>query len=164
MSQALPYNFNQQENNYRFQTDAGVYYSVSFTDGSFYFNDFPPYLSVFEFSISVVSLGDNISPPHDRRVEATVVMILKDFLSDHENSVIYVCETLDQRQQARHRKFDMWFKQNLLIIPDLEKHDIFVTYENLEIIASLIIHKNNLHKGEVIKMFFDQAKDLDKDE
>ena len=162
MSELLPYNFNLQENSYRFQTDTGVYYDVSFIDGSYYFIGFPAYLSVFEFSISVVALGDNLSPPFDRRVEATVVMIMKTFLSNHENSVIYICETLDQRQHARHRKFDMWFKQNLVAIPELEKHDIFVEYEDLEVIASLIIHKHNSHKDELVKLFFDQADDLDK--
>ena len=163
MSQPLPYNFNQQGNSYRFQTGAGVYYHVAFTDGSFYFTGFPAYLSVFEFGISVITLGDNLSPPFDRRVEATVVTILKTFLSDHENSVIYTCETLDQRQHARHRKFDMWFKQNLVAIPELEKHDIFVTYEDFEVIASLIIHKRNSNKEELVKLFFEQAKELDKD-
>ena len=74
MSNLLPYNFNQQGNSYRFQTDAGVYYNVAFTDGSFYFTDFPTYLSVFEFSISVITLGDNLSPPLDRRVKQQLLL------------------------------------------------------------------------------------------
>ena len=158
MSNLLPYNFNQQGNNYRFQTDAGVYYNVAFTDGSFYFTNFPAYLSIFEFSISVITLGDNLSPPLDRRVEATVVKILKTFLSNHENSILYICEAADQRQQVRYRKFDMWFRNNLTFIPELEKHDVFVTYEDLEIIASLIIHKHNSHKDELVKLFFDRTQ------
>ena len=158
MSNLLPYNFNQQGNSYRFQTDAGVYYNVAFTDGSFYFTNFPAYLSVFEFSISVITLGDNLSPPLDRRVESTVVVILKAFLENHDNSILYICEMLDNRQQARYRKFDTWFKQNLTEIPELEKHDAFVTYEDLEIIASLIIHKQNLYRNELVKLFFDRTK------
>lgn len=163
MSHYLPYNFRRQGNSHRFQTDNGVYYNVEFSEGSFYFSDFPDYLSVFEFSISVITLGDNISPPLDLRVEATVVAILENFLYNHENSIIYTCETLDNRQKSRHRKFDMWFKQNTHALLNLEKHDAFITYEELEILSSLIVHKQNPYKDELVKIFFEQASDYNKE-
>jgi hypothetical protein len=163
MNPLLPYNFNQQGNSYRFLTDKEVYYNVQFVEGSFYFTDFPPYFSLFEFSISVISLGDNLTPPLDRRVEVTVVNILKTFLSRHENSILYVCETVDHRQRARYRKFDMWFNQNLDILPELEKHDAIITYEDLEFLSSLIVNKNNVHKIELVKLFFDQVHKFQKD-
>jgi hypothetical protein len=157
-----PYKFNQQGNSYRFSTDKGVYYNVQFSDGSYYFANFPPFLSVFEFSISVVQLGDNLTPPFDNRIEATVVSIIKVFLKNHENSIIYVCETRDKRQRVRHRKFDMWFKQNLDAISELEKHDAFIIYEDLEFLSSLIVYNHNPHKDELAKLFFDQASSFDK--
>jgi Family of unknown function (DUF6169) len=163
MNPLLPYNFNQQGNSYRFLTDKEVYYNVQFVEGSFYFTDFPPYFSLFEFSISVISLGDNLTPPLDRRVEVTVVNILKTFLSRHENSILYVCETVDHRQRARYRKFDMWFNQNLDNLPELEKHDAIITYEDLEFLSSLIVNKNNVHKIELVKLFFDQVHKFQKD-
>jgi Family of unknown function (DUF6169) len=163
MTPTLPYNFNQQGNSYRFLTDKEVYYNVQFSEGSYYFAGFPSYLSVFEFSISVISLGDNVTPPLDPRVEATVVTILKAFLTHHENSIIYVCETVDQRQRARYRKFDGWFNQNIYALPELEKHDAFITYEDLEFLSSLIVHKNNPHKEELVQLFFEQAKAYEKD-
>ena len=52
----------------------------------------------------------------------------------------------------------MWFKNNGVFVPELEKHDIFVIYEDLEIIASLIIHKQNAHKDELVKLFFDRTQ------
>ena len=164
MTLHLPYNFNQQGNSYRFSTDKDVYYNVQFMDGSYYFVNFQPYLSVFEFSISVTQLGENLTPPFDNRVEATVVAILKAFLTNHENSIIYICDTRDRRQRARHRKFDIWFKQNLDALPELEKHDAIVTYEDLEFLSSLIIHNKNSYKNELVKLFFDQANVFDKRE
>jgi hypothetical protein len=164
MSLILPYNFNQQGNSYRFSTDKGVYYNIQFSEGSYYFKNFPPYLSIFEFSISVIHLGKNLKPPYDNRVEATVVSILSTFLKNHENSIIYVCETRDKRQRVRYRKFDMWFKQNIDAIPELEKHDAFIFYEDLEFLSSLIIHNNNPFKNELVKLFFDQARTFDKGE
>jgi hypothetical protein len=164
MTQHLPYNFNQQGNSYRFSTDKDVYYNVQFMDGSYYFVNFPPYLSVFEFSISVTKLGENLTPPFDNRVEATVVAILKAFLINHENSILYICETRDRRQKARYRKFDMWFKHNLDALPELEKYDAVVTYEDLEFLSSLIIHNKNSYKDELVKLFLDQAHSFDKGE
>ncbi len=143
-------------------SDTGVYYLVKFSEGSYYFTGFPSYLSVFEFSISVINLGENLTPPLDYRVEATVVTILKTFLSNHENSILYICETRDNKQQARYRKFDTWFNQNLLTIPELEKHDAYITYEDLEVLSSLIIHKENPFKDELVKLFFDQANEYGK--
>ena len=163
MTPLLPYDFNKQGNSYRFLTDKNVYYNVQFTEGSFYFAGFPSYLSVFEFSISVISLGDNLTPPLDRRVETTVVSILKVFLSNHANSILYICETIDHRQRARYRKFDMWFNQNISELPELEKHDAFITYEDLEFLSSLIVHKNNPHKTELVELFFNQIKIYDKE-
>ena len=103
----LPYSFNQQTNDYRFETDNGLFYSVKFTDGSFYFADLPTHIPVFEVSISTISLGDNFSAPKDLRVELTIVEIFRTFFLIYENSIIYICDNLDQKQAARHRKFDM---------------------------------------------------------
>jgi hypothetical protein len=164
MSQHLPYSFNKQGNSYRFSTDKDVYYDVQFMEGSYYFVNFPPYLSIFEFSISVTHLGENLTPPLDNRVEATVVTILKAFLINHENSIIYICEARDKRQRVQYRKFNMWFRQNLDDLPEFEKHDAVVTYEDLEFLSSLIIHSKNSYKEELIKLFFEQANSFDKGE
>ena len=95
----LPYSFNQQGNDYRFDTDKGIFYSVLFSDGSFYFADLPPHIPVFEVSISTVSLGDHISPPRDPRVEATIVEVFRLFFSDHENSIVYISIILTKNKR-----------------------------------------------------------------
>ena len=77
MNQALPYNFNLQDNEYKFDTDNGLFYSVTFVDGSFYFANLPAYIPVFEVSITTISLGDHISPPRDPRLQATIVEIFR---------------------------------------------------------------------------------------
>jgi Family of unknown function (DUF6169) len=159
MSLHLPYNFKKQSNNYRFQTDKGIYYSVEFSEGSFYFSNFPNYLSVFEFSISVPTLGENFSPPLDHRVEATVVEILRAFFSNHKNSIVYTCESIDNRQKARQRKFDRWFNQNIQYVPELEKYDAVIKYDDLEIISALIVHINNPKKDELVNIFLNQIEE-----
>ena len=155
-----PYKFKRVSNNtYSFLTNNDVLYSIEFTDGSYYFAQFPDYLTIFEFSINVLNTGKHISPPHDKRVEATVVLILGTFLSVRENSIIYVCQNLDERHYARKRKFDLWFKQNQNI--NLEKHDLTIEYDDIAYLTSLIIHKHNSYRDEIISLFFDQQHEID---
>jgi hypothetical protein len=44
----------------------------------------------------------------------------------------------------------------------LEKHDAFITYEDLEFLSSLIVHYHNPYKDELVKLFFDQASSFEK--
>ena len=135
-------------------------YSIEFTDGSYYFMQQPDYLSVFEFSINVLSTGENISPPHDKRVESTIVKILGTFLSYRENTIIYICQNLDNRHYARKRKFDAWFQQNTNT--NLEKYDLTIEYDTMVYLTSLISHKNNSHKEEILELFLDQSNQSEK--
>ena len=155
-----PYNFTFRGDEYLFTTDNGVFYSVTFSDAAYYFVDFPDYLSISEFSIKVLQVGESISPPSDKRVEATIVAILKAFFSVHTNSIIYVCDNLDNRHHARHRKFDTWFRQNQ--DATLEKFDNHFDIEGVEILASLIIHAANPYKTDIIRRFMNQPDELGK--
>lgn len=161
MNTVLPYSFNEHDNDYRFDTDKGVFYSVKFADGSFYFADLPPYIPIYEVSISTVSLGDQLSPPRDARVEATIVEIFRMFFLENENSIIYICDNLDRKQAARHRKFDMWFRKHAE--KDLEKYDTHFLVETMEIYASLILHSHNSYKDVLVNVFLSQMNEYDKD-
>jgi hypothetical protein len=109
----LPYNFTRDNDKYFFDTDNSVVYSVEFTDGSFYFYDLPLHIPVFELSIKVLSpVDEDIVQPYDERTEATIVAILSIFFEDNKNSLLYVCDNDGNRQQARFRKFEIWFNKN----------------------------------------------------
>ena len=148
-----PYSYNYQGNKYTFITDNSVVYSIEFTDGSFYFYDLPPDILVFELNIKVLNVVDSIVQPYDKRIEATIVDILSNFFNNNKNSLIYVCNNLDSRQQARYRKFDSWFNKNKVI--QIEKYDVNVTIQDIQILASLILHAQNPHKDLLVKLFYD---------
>lgn len=156
-----PYDFMRFRNEYEFTTSNEIEYVVVFSDGAFLFANLPNHIPVFEVSISVVSLGKNLSPPHDLRAEATFIQIFQDFLIEHQNSIVYVCDTKDNKQGARHRKFDMWFNRNESI--DIEKHDTNFIVGELTIYASLIIHVLNPFKESMINILNNQKKEYDKD-
>ena len=160
MTTQEPYKFSQILYEFEFVTDNGIIYSIKFTDGAFLLSGLPPHIPVFDVSIDAVSLGRNPSPPKDLRAEATIVIIFHTFLREHENSAVYVCDNLDNKQAARHRKFDMWFNRNKTA--DIEKYDTYFIVEELEIYASMIVHVLNPFKNELIKVFGEQNNHYNK--
>jgi hypothetical protein len=151
-----PYNFTCRENRFTFQTDNSVIYSVELTDGSYYFLDLPKEISVFELNIKVLNAVDGIVKPLDKRIEATIVNILSLFFEDNSNSLIYVCSNLDNRQKARNRKFDSWFNRNETVL--IEKYDVDFTFQDIQILASILVHAQNIHKDELVRMFYELYK------
>lgn len=153
MSILPPYNFTYSDGKYSFLTDNSVVYNVEFTDGAYYFFDLPADVPVFELNIKVLNAAESIIQPYDKRVEVTIVNILSTFFNDNKNSLIYVCNNLDNRERARSRKFNSWFNKNATF--SVEKYDINFTMQNVIILASLIVHTENKRKDELIKRFFD---------
>ena len=156
MSILLPYSFTKHANKYIFQTDNSVAYSVEFTGGTHYFLNLPPHIPVFEFNIKVLNVVDSIGQPYDERIEVTIVDILSAFFANNKNCLIYVCDNIDKRQQARYRKFDMWFKKSKT--PLIEKYDIDFSVYDIQILASLIVHAQNPEKDLLVRLFFDIYK------
>ena len=156
-----PYNFSQLLYDYEFRTDNGILYSVRFSNGAFMFVGLPPYIPVYEVSIDIIELGNKPSPPKDIRVESTIINIFRHFLMEHENSIVYVCDNLDNKHAARNRKFNTWFQRSKT--NEIEKYDTYFTVESIEIYASLIIHAQNSFKSEVINIFLNQQNEYDKD-
>ena len=105
---------------------------------------------VYSFSIDILKGHPKKS---DKRIKETVLYVIELFFEDVENVAIYVCDSLDERQIARSRKFDMWFNtyNNNEIIKEncIGSIDGDITY------SSLIIHKRNYQLECITKAFKD---------
>jgi Family of unknown function (DUF6169) len=151
-----PYKFTFHLDKYFFETDNGIQYRIEIKDGSAYFIDFKPYLSVFELSIDLDNDAIDSLAPYDSRTESTIAHILIDFFKENSNCLIYVCDSADGRHHGRNRKFNSWF--NKFNDGTLEKHDINFEMDEMEMLFSLILHQNNPFKEELIKLFYDQPR------
>jgi hypothetical protein len=66
---------------------------------------------VFGFNLELkFKPGELNKVPLDKRIAATVTTILKAFLHEKENAVVYICDNNDNREKARFHKFTNWFK------------------------------------------------------
>ena len=131
------YSFKKNRNVYDFITDNFIVYQVKFSDGSYYFNCFPEYSTVYDFTIRDITIGGIEKNPFDIEVEKTIVAIMSLFLSEKENCVIYICDDSDNRHNARERKYDGWFSKN--DNNKFEKFDLDIKVEDSEILSSLIV-------------------------
>jgi hypothetical protein len=132
-------------------TDQHIRYSIYFLDYSAIFEDYPGFSeNVFMFNIDVIE-GNPNSKPLDERIGATIVQVMNLFFRKYENVVVYVCDSLDDRQLSRKRKFDTWFwKYN---DGTLLKEDDIAVVDGVEILNSMIVHKSNAHLKEIILAF-----------
>ncbi len=136
---------------FEFITVSKITYQIYFLDNSFLFENYPHILSkVYSFNIEVLN-GDPDNLPADERVGETIAHALKLFFSQVDNVVLYVCDSLDNRQFARKRKFDLWF----YIYNDgsLIKEDGLVVIENTAIYNAILMHKKNKQIIELIFAF-----------
>ncbi len=56
--------------------------------------------------------GKSKEQPPDPRIAATVALIVRKFLKNISNGVIYICDSGDKKEHIRKRKFDSWFKKH----------------------------------------------------
>lgn len=138
---------------YQFTTGAGITYHVYFLDYSYMFNEYP-YLgeNVYSFNIDVIE-GDTALAGEDERIGLTLIEVFKTFFTRQRNVAVYVCDSADERHLARKRKFDFWFwKYN---DGSIIKEDGVAMVEDMEILNSLLIHRNNPHCTQIIFAFKD---------
>ncbi len=78
------------------------------------------------------------------------------FFEKVDNLAIYVCDSLDERQLARKRKFDLWFTsfKNEMVI----KLDGVATVEGVSIYNAILVHRNNKEVTEIESAFNDLNK------
>ncbi|HPN58037.1 MAG TPA: DUF6169 family protein [Chitinophagaceae bacterium] len=136
------------EYSFEFITETGIRYKIYFLDYSYLFNDYTHITCpVYSFNIDAIEGNPDLSPGDDR-VGATVSVVMNLFFSQVDNVGVYVCDTLDDRQQARKRKFDSWFYA--FNDGSLIKEDGLAIVEGTEIYNALLLHKNNSQLTEII--------------
>lgn len=115
--------------------------------------------NIYMFNIDVLN-GNPDFTISDERIGLTILEVFNHFFSTRQNVAVYVCDSLDDRQLARKRKFDIWFwKFN---DGSLIKEDDIAIVEGVEIYNSMILHKQNKHLAEIIIAYKELNQKSDK--
>ncbi|MCW3091074.1 MAG: hypothetical protein JWP81_2143 [Ferruginibacter sp.] len=140
------------EQAFTFTTNLGCIYQCYFFDFSTAFAEYPNLASrVFGFNLELAYQPSAVKIGLDKRIAVTVTTILKAFLHENENVVVYICDNSDRREKARFHKFSNWFKiYNDGSIVQLRG---VIRAGNTNILNTLLIHKDNPLLNDFIEAY-----------
>lgn len=136
---------------YEFVIDTGIRYKVYFLDYSFMFQEYTNIHSpIYSFNIDATE-GDPDTVPGDERIGSTIAYIMDLFFATIDNVAVYVCDSLDDRQYARKRKFDLWF--HTYNNGSLMKEDGVALVDGVEILNAILLHKQHQQLQAILDAF-----------
>lgn len=129
---------------YQFVTDNGETYVAYFLDAKSYNEAFD---NVFFFNFDLYGSKNK----YDERISITVCNIIRDFFRQHQNALIYMCDSADGREKGRSILFKKWYEN----FKDLRisKIDRYCYCEGYNLYSSLLIHKDNSKYDAIIQGF-----------
>lgn len=139
------------EYSYEFLTEQRIRYKIYFLDHSFMFADYP-HITCPVYSFNIDAIEENPDKTiSDERIGLTIAGVFNLFFTKIENVAVYVCDSLDDRQFARKRKFDRWFWT--YNDGTFFKEDGLAIIEGIEIYSAIILHKQNKQLTDIILAF-----------
>lgn len=142
-----PYQVEPTEQNefYQFFTDGGVHYSVGFMEDDVL-------LSKNSYQLIIANINNHKSP-RNRKVRDTIVSIVDEFFRCNNSTLLYICETGDNKQRMRSRLFEYWFSTyNRKALFTIISSSI-VDAEGVVNFATIILRNDNPELSEIIVEF-----------
>ena len=147
-----PYSFRiDGDMHYVFTTEADIVYHAYFINFRMYA---PQFDDVYMFNIEPE--GDTTNQPQDIRISHTIVRILSLFFANHQNSMIMVCDSIDEREHKRNLLFDRWYRH--YATADIAKYDASAETADYMLYVSLFVHKDNSRKSEIVSAFYELVR------
>lgn len=157
MSEVKSYEFyfsGTEDNRYFFVTKNDIAYEIKFKPFPYLFDSNEPFAqNTFEFVIAVFSNPNQQNLRFDSNMGITIAKIFDDFYERNNQTItIYICDTSDEKQFARERKFSRWFlafqNENYL------KTDAILLTSGEEIVpVSIIFRRDNPYKYQIMEAF-----------
>lgn len=130
---------------YSFVTDYGVIYSVSFLEDDLMYNE-----NVYQFIIANVN---NKKSPRDSKLRKTIIEIIYAFFEEEQNTLLYICETGDGKQNMRGRLFEYWFNSSIRKSEFVFYSAVVKDAEGISNYTAIISRIDNPNLSEVINEF-----------
>lgn len=130
---------------YQFFTDGGVHYSIGFMEDDVL-------LTREAYQLIIANLNNHKSP-RDRKVRDTIVAIVDEFFRNNNATLLYLCETGDNKQSMRSRLFEYWFSTyNRKALFTMMSSSI-VDAEGVVNFVTIILRNDNPYLSETIAEF-----------
>lgn len=90
------------EETFQFFTQHGVLYAIEFMPDDILM----PNEDTYQF---MIENKNHVASPRDYKVRDTIIAIVDEFFIKNNSTMLYICETGDNKQAARNRLFESWF-------------------------------------------------------
>lgn len=140
-----------ETNSFVFDTKYGLRYNVGFAEDKSFMEE-----GVYQFYIV------NLTHSHyhqDPSVKETIRVLLEAFFNAEPATMLYICDTLDNRQGVRDRLFRSWFN-------DYAYQGAYtminerITFDDVTYYASIMLKNNHPQYVQIIHSFREFVKDL----
>ncbi len=140
---------------YRFTTNSGDTYKAYLLSYASYFFKYPDIASnVFGFNIERINTVSQ-SRGIDKRIAATIVKIVGEFLVSETDAVVYVCDPTDGLGEARMRKFTGWFEFYTHESNKIYQLTTHVNAGGILLYNALLLNKHNPLKARFAEAFME---------
>ena len=151
MNSQSPYHCEDIGYGYRFKTDFGFVYELTFLIYPTLYERTEYVL--YMFNIEQVEKGRAST---DARIHITIEYVLSLFFEDNTDAVVVVMDSSDGKHLARKRLFDKWYHKSGKL--SIEKYEASCNTEETEIVATLFIEKNNPFKNIILSDYYELVK------
>lgn len=142
----------ETEDTARFTTDGGIEYKVAFVE-----DDNMGIDNTYQLVISNVSRTNTRGV--DVKIGQTIAAIVNSFFTDNRNVLLFICDTSDNHQAARSRKFSSWFRKYADPNSIAMETEVIAVEENTYFI-SVIYSKKVENELSVSQLFHTYIQDL----
>jgi hypothetical protein len=113
-----------------------------------------------EFRVFSLSLDtDSERPVIDYWIKHTVIKVISDFLKNDSNVILYICDSMDNREKKRFNAFHYWYDKAIEFHNYIGKYDNPVkSYGDYSIYSSLLYNKENPLSHLIIEEFKKQME------
>lgn len=151
-----------QDNVYAFTTSQLIDYEVKFAPSDYIFERVSELgITAYEMIVVVTGTLETSKIPADSDIYSTVAAIFNDFFDTHEKVIVFVCDTADNRQRARARKFTTWFYRGLidtgLQVTKIDRQ--VIADDGEQILLSMFIHTQHPNRLIAIDAFMSLGTD-----
>lgn len=140
------------EETVRFITDEGVEYMVAFIEDNNLGID-----NAYQLAISNISKTNTKGV--DTKIGQTIAAIVNSFFTDNRNVLLFICDTSDNHQAARNRKFSSWFRQ-YADQDNIAMETEIIRVEEIAYFISVIYCKKVENEMSVSQLFHTYIQDL----
>lgn len=153
INEKSPYTVELFQGGFSFITDAGVQYSVHFTE-EFAIGG----CDTYQFMFSKLT-KDHVA--FDNHIKQTLIVIIEEFFRHNHDVLLYICDTSDNKEAFRNRLFARWFRQ-FAEKSSFEFRSANSVIEGQGFYAAIIVEKENPKLQAIIADFDESAKELAK--